>query len=45
MACVGIAQPGRASILLAAGAKHVVPDFRSLSYSKLQDMFFPTMCA
>lgn len=39
MRCVGIAQPDRSSILLDAGAIHVVPDFRSLSYSKLQEIF------
>lgn len=39
MLCVGIAQPDRASSLLDAGAIHVVPDFRSLSYSKLQELF------
>lgn len=38
MKCVGIAQPDRASILLAAGANHVVPDFRSLSCSKLREL-------
>lgn len=38
MMCVGIASPDRASILVDAGANHVVPDFRSLSYSKLQEM-------
>jgi beta-phosphoglucomutase len=37
--CVGIAQPGRVSALLDAGAIHVVPDFHSLSYSKLQELF------
>src|SRR5271157_130566 len=36
MMCVGIAQPGSASILLDSGADYVVPDFCSLSYSKLQ---------
>jgi len=39
MKCIGIAQPDRVSILLDAGANHVVPDFRSLSYSKLQELF------
>jgi beta-phosphoglucomutase len=39
MLCVGIAQPDRASALLDAGAIHVVPDFHSLSYSKLQELF------
>jgi beta-phosphoglucomutase len=38
MKCIGIAQPDRASILLDAGADHVVPDFRSLSYSKLREL-------
>ena len=37
MKCIGIAQPDRASILLDAGADHVVPDFRSLSCSQLRD--------
>jgi beta-phosphoglucomutase len=36
MRCVGIAQAERASVLLEAGADHVVSDFQSLSYSKLQ---------
>jgi len=39
MMCVGIAQPDRAAILVDAGANYVVPDFRPLSYSKLQQMF------
>jgi HAD superfamily hydrolase (TIGR01509 family) len=39
MMCIGIAQPDHASILLDAGATHVVPDFQSLSYSKLQEIF------
>lgn len=39
MLCVGIAQPDLAATLLDAGAIHVVPDFRSLSYSKLQELF------
>lgn len=39
MACVGITQPERASTLLDAGADRVVPDFRSLSCSKLQEIF------
>lgn len=39
MVCVGIAQPGRASILLDSGADYVVPDFYSLSYAKLQELF------
>jgi beta-phosphoglucomutase len=38
MKCVGIAGLDRVSILLAAGADHVVPDFRSLSFSKLQEV-------
>jgi beta-phosphoglucomutase len=38
MKCVGIAQLDRVSILLAAGAHHVVPDFRSLSCSKLREL-------
>jgi beta-phosphoglucomutase len=36
MKCVGIARPDRASVLLDSGADYVVPDFRPLSYSKLQ---------
>jgi beta-phosphoglucomutase-like phosphatase (HAD superfamily) len=39
MKCVGIAQPGRAAVLFDAGANCVVPDFQSLSYSKLKQMF------
>jgi hypothetical protein len=39
MMCVGIAQLDRAAILVDAGANYVVPDFRPLSYSKLQQMF------
>jgi hypothetical protein len=39
MKCVGIAQPDRASLLLDSGADRVVPDFRLLSYSKLQELF------
>src|SRR5467141_2941200 len=38
MMCVGIAQPDRAAILVDAGANYVVPDFQSLSYSKLQQI-------
>jgi len=38
MKCVGIAQPGRASALLDSGADDVVADFRSLSYSKLEEL-------
>lgn len=36
MTCVGIASSDRSSILVDAGANHVVPDFRSLSYPKIQ---------
>jgi beta-phosphoglucomutase len=39
MMCVGIAQPDRAAILVDAGANYVVPDFYSLSYSKLEELF------
>jgi beta-phosphoglucomutase family hydrolase len=39
MMCVGIASSGRTSVLLDAGADHVAPDFRSLSYSKLQEIY------
>lgn len=39
MKCVGIAEPDRASVLLDSGADHVVPDFCSLSYTKLQALF------
>lgn len=39
MLCVGIAPPERASVLLDAGANDVVSDFRSLSYSKLEELF------
>jgi beta-phosphoglucomutase len=38
MKCIGIAQLDRVAILLAAGADHVVPDFRSLSCSKLRKL-------
>jgi beta-phosphoglucomutase len=38
MTCIGIAQNDRVANLLAAGAYHVVPDFRSLSYSKIRDL-------
>jgi HAD superfamily hydrolase (TIGR01509 family) len=43
MTCIGIAQADRTSILLDAGAAHVVPDFQSLSYLKLQDIFRSTL--
>ena len=39
MRCVGIANPDRASLLLDSGADQVVPDFCSLSYSKLGELF------
>jgi beta-phosphoglucomutase len=39
MMCVGIAQGDRAAVLLDAGANCVVPDFQSLSYSKLWQIF------
>jgi HAD superfamily hydrolase (TIGR01509 family) len=39
MMCVGIARPDGASALLNAGAYDVFPDFRSLSYSKLERLF------
>jgi beta-phosphoglucomutase len=39
MTCVGIAPSDRSSILVDAGANHVVPDFRSLSYPKIQKIF------
>ncbi len=39
MLCVGIARPDLASALLDAGAIHVAPDFRSLSCSKVQELF------
>jgi beta-phosphoglucomutase len=38
MKCIGIAPSSRVSTLLDAGATHVVPDFRSLSCSKLQEL-------
>jgi beta-phosphoglucomutase family hydrolase len=38
MMCVGIARSDRAALLVDAGANYVVPDFQSLSYSKLQQM-------
>jgi beta-phosphoglucomutase len=37
--CVGIAQAERASILLDAGADRIAPDFCSLSYAKLLEIF------
>jgi beta-phosphoglucomutase len=39
MMVIGIAQADRAPALIDAGARHVVPDFRPLSYPKLQEMF------
>lgn len=39
MTCIGVAATDRAFCLLDAGAEHVVPDFRSLSYAKLQEVF------
>jgi beta-phosphoglucomutase len=42
MRCVGIAKPDRAFVLLDSGADHVVPDFCSLSYSKLEALFSDT---
>ena len=39
MRCVGVASPERASMLIDAGASHVVPDFRRLSYPKLHEIF------
>jgi beta-phosphoglucomutase len=38
MKCIGIAPIDRASSLLDAGATHVVPDFRSLSYARLREL-------
>ena len=38
MTCIGIAPVSRGSILLDAGAIHVVPDFSSLSYEKLREL-------
>jgi beta-phosphoglucomutase len=39
MKCVGIAHNGSSSMLLEAGASHVVEDFCFLSHSKLQSLF------
>jgi beta-phosphoglucomutase family hydrolase len=39
MTCIGIAQRESASALLDAGANDVVPDFRFLSYPKLEGIF------
>jgi HAD superfamily hydrolase (TIGR01509 family) len=39
MKCIGVGRLDRVSLLLNAGANHVVPDFRSLSYSKLRELF------
>ena len=38
MKCIGIAQANRVAMLRDAGACHVVPDFRSLSYVKLKKL-------
>ncbi|HYL86763.1 MAG TPA: HAD family phosphatase [Candidatus Angelobacter sp.] len=39
MTCIGIATAERAPALLRAGAHYVVPDFQSLSCSKLRELF------
>lgn len=39
MTCIGIASAERAPALLEAGANYVVPDFQSLSYSRLREIF------
>ncbi|MGB7846091.1 MAG: HAD family phosphatase [Candidatus Acidiferrum sp.] len=39
MMCVGIAQADRVSTLVDAGANYVVPNFESLSCSKLREIF------
>lgn len=39
MRCLGLAPSRRASLLCAAGAEFVVPDFRSFSFSQLQAHF------
>ena len=39
MKCVAIAESDRASVLLNAGADHVLPNFRGLSYAKLRQLF------
>ena len=38
MKCIGIAPPDRISILLAAGASCVMPDFHNLSCSKIRKL-------
>lgn len=42
MMCVGVAQPDYSLALLDAGADHVVQDFRSLTYLKIQELFHST---
>ena len=39
MKCLGIAADGRVKILRAAGADHVVPDYRKISLSELHRLF------
>lgn len=39
MACIGIGTADRAPCLFDAGATHVVPDFRSLTYARIQKIF------
>lgn len=39
MRCIGIAQAEQSSLLRQAGANHVVRDFRSLSFKKLEQIF------
>jgi len=39
MKCLGIAADGRIEILRAAGADHVVPDYRKISLSEVHRLF------
>jgi beta-phosphoglucomutase len=39
MKCLALATPGRAKMLLEAGADHVVPDFSHVSLGQLQHLF------
>jgi beta-phosphoglucomutase-like phosphatase (HAD superfamily) len=39
MRCVGVATNGVIAILLAAGADHIIPDFSSVSFDLMQQLF------
>lgn len=45
MKCVGVASNGSSSLLLDAGATHVVKDFRFISQSKLEGFFYSALQA